>query len=111
MTTGWRTPSDWPATPTGLTGEQVEEALAELGGPRAATATALHPRLALLLALIDTQRGEWTTARVGDAYAAHDYWAPKATTHSHDLERLTAAGFLDRHEDKGRTYYTLKGTR
>ena len=39
MSTGWRTPSDWPATPTGLTGTQVEEALAELGTPPKPPAT------------------------------------------------------------------------
>ncbi|NUP46163.1 MAG: hypothetical protein HOW97_02445 [Catenulispora sp.] len=67
------------------------------------TAMALHPRLALLLAVIRTQGGEWTTARVGDAYDA-----PKHTTHSRDLERLTRDGHLQRHDAKGRTYYTLR---
>ena len=72
------------------------------------TATALHPRLVLLLAVIRTQRGQWTTTRVGLAYAAQGYDAPKHTTHSHDLERLAAAGHLQRHDQPGRTHYTLR---
>jgi hypothetical protein len=77
----------------------------------ATLAAALHPRLRFLLALIHTQGGEWTTTRTGDAYAAHDYWAPKTTTHSNDLRLLHRAGYLDQYQTKGRTYYTLRGAR
>lgn len=69
------------------------------------TADALHPRLDLLLQLIRRQGGEWTTRRVGRAYAAAGYDAPQRHTHRHDLERMHRMGVLDRRENSGRRWY------
>lgn len=74
------------------------------------TTPVLHPRLALLRSLVDQQGGEWTRARVADAYANEGYDAPKHHTHKRDLDALHRAGVLDRHDAAGRRYYTPRGT-
>jgi hypothetical protein len=69
------------------------------------TATALHPRLQLLVTLVRRQGGEWTTRRVDRAYAAHGYHAPQRHTHRHDLRALHRMGVLDVREQPGRRFY------
>jgi hypothetical protein len=66
---------------------------------------AIHPRLAFLCRLVRRQGGEWTPARVGRAYTAGGYDAPKSTTHKADLKSLHRMGVLDRREQPGRTHY------
>ena len=68
------------------------------------TVDTLHPRLALLIALVRRQGGEWTTARVQRAYrkAGHD---GRPHNCRHDLKRLHRMGVLDRRETTGRRWY------
>jgi hypothetical protein len=71
---------------------------------------ALHPRLSLLERLVRRQGGEWTPARVGRAYLAAGYDAPKGTTHSADLKMLHRMGVIDRRDQPGRTHYVPSRT-
>ena len=73
-----------------------------------ATATptpALPPRITFLRDLVRRQPGPWTPKRVGRAYVAAGYDAPKSTTHSRDLKTLHHLGDLDHHTTPGREYY------
>lgn len=68
------------------------------------TAEALHPRLALLIALIRRQGGEWTTHRVGRTYRKAGY---DGRPHGcrRDLKRMHRMGVLDLRETTGRRWY------
>ncbi|GGP55536.1 hypothetical protein [Streptomyces abikoensis] len=69
---------------------------------------ALPPRTTALLARIRSGGGEWTTRRVQQAYRADGFDAPQRQTARRDLELLTRAGYLIRHDqDSLRRFYTL----
>jgi hypothetical protein len=61
---------------------------------------------ALLLAAIQTQRGEWTTGRVKRLYRKHLPTHILRVTMRRDLTALHAAGHLVLHEAPNRRYYT-----
>ncbi|KAB7850195.1 hypothetical protein [Streptomyces mobaraensis] len=73
------------------------------------TAINLPPRTAALLARIREQGGEWSTNNVRRAFEEMGFNAPQRVTARHDLEYLTRAGFLIRHEHTRppRRFYTL----
>jgi hypothetical protein len=72
--------------------------------PEAVTAQ----RRAALLRAAQTQGGRWKTGRTVRLYAHLGYGPVSPSAASRDLQRLTQAGVLKRHDKKGVTYYTCR---
>ncbi|GAA3717877.1 hypothetical protein [Streptomyces tremellae] len=69
-------------------------------------ARVLTGRLGRLLNLIRTEGGKWRTGQVHRIYRATET-APQRATARHDLEALTALGWLERHTPPADRFYTL----
>jgi hypothetical protein len=70
---------------------------------------ALPFRLEFLRGEITPGSGEWTPARVRQAYLAQGCGAPKGTTHAADLRTLHRMGLLDQLNRPGGRFYVAKG--
>ncbi|MEV4438205.1 hypothetical protein AB0K09_04170 [Streptomyces sp. NPDC049577] len=64
-------------------------------------------RVVDLLEAIRRQGGTWTTHRVLATHQRNGHSAPKRATARRDLDLLTRAGYLNRHCEPGRDFFTL----